>query len=221
MELSIVVYARFHGIARSHLAVDPLSFMPRPPADSAVSLDDPDDGSLLTVKGARSTLTQKQREKLDISKTGAIFLSSVLKTPVLLKETELEIRWDDLLPDYRRLKRMRMEEPILKGDHELDMRSFRGQTSLDQMELDLPLEQLDDENDEGLGFPVHHQYLPRQMQDRFAKEKLDCTKEVLIFMQDIRQVLTSSMEEAHGQVYEMINWSSKVRATHSIISCIC
>lgn len=219
MELSILAYARFHGIARDHLGLDHNNLIPHASTKTTASLDDPDDPSLVSVRNAQLTALEGQNEKLDITRSGAIFLSSILQTPTYLEKAGSEIRWDALLPDYRLIKRLKVEEPLLKGDHELNMRAFRNQTNLNQMDVEISIEQLDDENDEGLGFPTYCRDLPGQMQDRIAQEKLDCSRTVLQFMQDIRQPWSGSMEDAHKQVYDRINWSPTVRLPfHSCLS---
>lgn len=205
-----MAYARFHGVARDHQGLDPLSSIPHTPTNLAASLDDPDDPYLVTMRSAQLTAEQKQRERLDITKSGAMFLSSILQTPTLLEKAGSEICWDDLLPDHRRIKRLKVEGPLLKGDHELDMRAFRNQPNLNQVAIEIPIEQLDDEKDEGLGFPTYCKELPGQMQDMITREKLDCSREVLHFMQEIRKSLSSSTDDAHQQVYDKIRWSPKV-----------
>ncbi|KAL1960415.1 hypothetical protein VTO42DRAFT_7714 [Malbranchea cinnamomea] len=203
----------FDGISKGRLVIDFSSFISHcqmSQTDLATRLNHPD-SSILSVEGTQNTLSDSQREKLNISKSAMIFLSSVLNVPTFVNGRGSEIRWDELLPDYLRFRKMKMEEPMLRSDHELDMRSFRELTSLDQMELDLPLEQLDNENDEGLVFPAYYRNLPEQMQSRTKKEKLDCPRNVLHFLRDIRHQLTSTTAEAHRSIYQRITWSRKIK----------
>src|SRR5436190_9455489 len=191
---SILEYARFYGIAIDHEACNPVDCIPVGDVeDIDVSLGDPIDGPHLDLPSA-SSLTQLEKEKLSISRNGGIFLFSASKPPAILHD-ESEKSWDECLPDRHRIKNMMQDVPIVKSDHELDMRLFQSRISLESLELDLPLEIIEDENDEGLGFPSNFWEIPRQVQERVKREKLDCTREVLMFIQQIRDPGVYLIEE--------------------------
>lgn len=214
MEPPILEYARFHGVATNHLAIDASSYLTcTGAANLEPSLDDADE--VPQPEDIQSMLTEKHSEKLDIGKREALLLSSIIKAPSQLESVSCEHGWDGVLPDYRGIRRMKVEEPILRHDHELDMLSFRAQVSLDRVDLDLPLEPIDDERDEGLAFPSYCQGLPSQMQERTTNEKLDCTRETLHFMEKIRDPLTSSLQDVHHTLYKNMTCRSKVNPTES------
>ena len=209
MEPPILKYARFHGVASDHFAADPNSYLQFPSAgDMSTQFDDPNETT--QVEDTRSLLAEKINEKLDIGKCEALLLSSVISARFLPESTDSEHGWDSVLPDYLSGRRMKAELPILRTDHELNMLSFRAQISLDHIDLDLPLEFIDDEQDEGLEFPSYCQGLPGQMQERTANEKLDCTRETLRFLEGVRVPLAVSVEDAHLRLYEDMAYYSKV-----------
>jgi hypothetical protein len=148
-------------------------------------------------------MTEKQKEKLDISRSGAVYLSSVIKLLSSGRDhLSNENRWDAILPNYKRIANLRPAEPVLRGDHELDMLSFRAQISLEGLELDLPLEDLNTENDESLDFPEYSQEVPDQIYGVIAQEKLDCSRESLYILQQTKIALTSLTTEVHDRLYD-------------------
>jgi hypothetical protein len=191
---SVLDYARFYGIAVDHLMSDPVKCIPVDKAeDIDSSLRDPIDAPHLSLASLPS-LAQFEKEKLGVGRDAAVFLCSAMKPPVILHD-ESEKLWDECLPDRYRVTNMMQEVPMVKSDHELDMRLFRSRISLETLELDLPLEIIDDENDEGLRFPSNFWEMSRQMRERLKREKLDCTREVLMFIQGIRDPGASLTEE--------------------------
>ncbi|WEW56849.1 hypothetical protein PRK78_002304 [Emydomyces testavorans] len=184
-EPSMLEYARFHGIAYDHLAIDPVSSVP---PYASIRPEKPFQESKecfpLDLDGLRELIHKKHKEKLSISKAGAAFLTSVIRPHS--SHVEWGSKLDEMISNYRRIMDIRQELPILRTDHEHDMHVFRGMLSLDKMEVDLPLEQINDENDEGFVFPSYVRDLPIQIHDQISKEKLDCTREVLLFMHEAR-----------------------------------
>ncbi|EFW21080.1 hypothetical protein D8B26_002661 [Coccidioides posadasii str. Silveira] len=169
---SMLDYARFHGIARNHRAIDPLAFISPPlPSGLSGSLKDTKGCPVLSLDQLREPGYQKQKEKLNISKAGALFLKSAIRPSS--SDFRRSLDWDNLLPDPRQIENIKQNPPLLRTDHENDMHLFRDMLSLDRMEVDLPLEKIDDEHDEGLRFPSYVRELPNQIHDYIANEKLD------------------------------------------------
>lgn len=108
---SIIDYARFHGLSIDHLSQD-------------------DDKCLLQAMATKS----KERAvpefrvphagdippepKFRLDRKAASLLSSCLQSPP-------KPDWPKILPDHRRAKRLKIEQPVLRTDHAADMKKIR------------------------------------------------------------------------------------------------
>lgn len=184
----VLDYSRFHGIARDHLAIDPASYVPRTAGARTVDSFETVEGCpSLDLNTLRETIFHKCREKLSISKAGAVLLTSVARTSTF-DSMKCAPEWDEILPDRHRISDIKQDPPVLRTDHEHDMQLFRATLTDNQINVDLPLEKLCHESDEGLAFPDYVHYLPAHIHEQVVKEKLDCTREVLALLQSIRKV---------------------------------
>lgn len=187
-EPSILEYARFHGVASSTLpSSDLLAYISPDTLESLEStLQDPSTGDFETKLSTAAThVKSKEKERLEIERDGAVFLSSIIKP------TTQQPLLHPASTSRHRVKNMKIDPPILQSDHELDMRAFSHGVSvipLDPSKLDLPLEQLEVENDEGIEWPRYYMDFPAQVWEMVRAEKLDCTREVLLFIQGVRDV---------------------------------
>ncbi|KAI1915138.1 hypothetical protein LOZ39_003002 [Ophidiomyces ophidiicola] len=170
-------YARFHGITHNHLASDPLTLIPPAANRDSVAC------TPLTLDTLQARRLFNQKEKLSVDKRGAAFLTSITRfgVPHSLGVDACDPESSDRL----RISNIAIDLPLLLTDHEHDMYMFRDISSLDSTEISLSLEQIDDENDEGFTFPRYVWDLPSQIHDQVAMEKLNCTKEAILFMQQI------------------------------------
>lgn len=185
-EPSLLDYARFHGVASPTLPSSDLTEYISPDTLESLesSLQHPDASDLQTeISTAAAQITSKQKERLQIERDGAIFLSSIVKPPA---------QQPPLYPpstNRHRVRNMKIDPPLLQSDHELDLLAFSsGKISIDPSELDLPFEKLEVENDEALEWPLYYMDFPAQVWERVRTEKLDCAKEVLLYIQEIRNV---------------------------------
>ncbi|KAK2811003.1 hypothetical protein FQN50_002596 [Emmonsiellopsis sp. PD_5] len=187
-EPSILEYARFHNVA-NNTSPDPLSFIPTYSEDIQASLCNPFDTQDIDLRAIRNEMQIRTREKLDVSRSSAALLSSISKLehkPALYAPPKNSYEEEEYLPNLHRVRNLKCDLPMLKTDHELDMRSFRQNTSLDCMEMDLPLEIVSDEKDEGLALPRGFWDEPRRIWEATQKEKLDCTKEIVMLIQEVK-----------------------------------
>ncbi|UPX18898.1 uncharacterized protein EKO05_0009181 [Ascochyta rabiei] len=177
-EPSVLEYAREQG-----LSVDYTTELPRI-ADICLSLNatldqdpyDPFEDDLANAVTAAVALT---KQRLAVTKDVALLLKSVLSPP------EPPV-YDLLATDGRqRILDLKQELPILQTDAELDMLSFGTRVEPDFKELRtrLPSEDLDDENDEGFGWPARYFAYPAQCDAKIKSEKLAITRDVLSFLQ--------------------------------------
>ncbi|EEP79763.1 predicted protein [Uncinocarpus reesii 1704] len=198
LRASVLDYARFYGIANDHMAIDPNSLIPQFPRNMLVnSLEDMNQHVSLDLSPLRQSISKQQRERLNISKADAAFLELALRQNSSGRLHPL--KWNEFLLNRHRIADIKYDPPLLRTDHESDMLIFRKMLSPDRMEVDLPLEKIDTENDEGLVFPIYIRDLPRQVQERIANEKLDCTREILLFLQTTRKSGTfPALEKSNG-----------------------
>ncbi|KAK3062490.1 hypothetical protein LTS18_003957 [Coniosporium uncinatum] len=77
---------------------------------------------------------------------------------------------------------MKQELPLLSTDNELDLKNFRHMMSPDFDNANLPLEPVDEENNEGLTWPQQFHHLPNQFDAKSKSEKLEITKDALIYL---------------------------------------
>ena len=110
--------------------------------------------------------------KLQVSRAASRLLISVTKQPP-------KPEWKDFLSDHQKLRKLKMEQPLLMTDHQKDMRRFLPRRSLGIEDIDFPLEDLDEENDEGLRRPSRVRGMCAEWKKKIANEKLQTTRDTL------------------------------------------
>ncbi|OJD16193.1 hypothetical protein AJ78_03625 [Emergomyces pasteurianus Ep9510] len=184
-EPSILEYARFHNIATNSIP-DLFSLIPSAFEDINVSLYDIPNRPSVDIEGVQHEIQAKTREKIDASWASAPLLSSVLKSSMDERPTGNYYDEGEYSSESIQIRGLKLETPILRTDHEMDMRFFRRRISLDCMEIDVPLEHLDDENDESLKFSSSFWSQQKRAWDMAQKERLSCMKEGLMLIQGIK-----------------------------------
>ena len=117
-DLPLWEYAQLHGLTTDHMSTNLFAsdLLPRPPANCAADLED---GSLTTIAllGSLSALNgHTAHEKYDIDKDAAELLASVIK----LGQDDNFL--DECQDEHSiRFKDLKLEEPILLSDPELDL----------------------------------------------------------------------------------------------------
>jgi hypothetical protein len=177
-QLALLDYARFHGLASDHRAVPPLlsSSIPSLPRDSSLQLADPQGVPHLEQLDAFST-----RERLFLDREAATLLSTCMWNV----KHELTLKDLSIFTGNRRGKGLRIELPILRTDHELDMRSFGRQVVTGSLSDNIPLEEVNQQNDEGILWPLASLDLPRQFNEKLRNEKLEVSKDAILYLQSI------------------------------------
>lgn len=176
---SVVEYARFHGLAVEHLKQDIHRYF------HSHTLKPVEDGILPKLKLPHAgTIPSEPKFKLD-SKSAYLLASSLKPLPAP--------EWSNMLSDYRQIKTLKLELPVLTTDHEADMNRIR---SRKPRKLE-PLNLMPIEIDEDLAWPLEMKNLTAIWDKKLADEKLQTTREVLKTLQDtLRPVHTSQMHEA-------------------------
>ncbi|OJZ81049.1 hypothetical protein ASPFODRAFT_146996 [Aspergillus luchuensis CBS 106.47] len=186
-EVSLLQYARFHGIATEHTDIDPLQHIDGVcdiPPDFLHPLGDTFSVIEQTIASSQQVIEQNLHpEKLDIRKESVQFLSSVLRD---IKRDNIDDCWDEVLPLWDRFGDLKLEPPLFSSDKDTN--------------LVLPAEPLRysrEENllgsHEGLASDYDSNYLSPLIHEadiikkRVGNEKLDCSKDALLLIQGARQ----------------------------------
>ena len=177
-EPSVIEYAREQGIC-----VDYTTDLPRL-VDLQLSLKHTIDRDLRDPFGddptnAATAAVELTKQRLTITKDVALLLKSVL--------TLREPLTDDLLATegLQRILDLKQELPVLQTDAELDLLNFgtRVEPDFKDLRTRLPSEDLNEENDEGFGWPAKYFAYPAQIDAKLKSEKLGVTRDDLTFLQ--------------------------------------
>ena len=171
VEPTLLEYARYYGIALDHRKKNPLHD-PSTPDNISAQLEDPPDVPRIDQSSGRLPL-----ERLSVTAEAAVLLSSI-------KESEQgRSRFDeDIEIEVHRFQRIKQELPILQTDHDLDLQSFAPQIVPDLENEHLPLEEFDDEADEGLEWPSSYYGLPDRFFNAAKRERLDPSKNGMLYL---------------------------------------
>ena len=171
-ELQLSEYARFYGLTADHLKGNPLAALA---ISDNLFVGSEDDHDLFSIG---ENLPVDLDEKLVTGKHEALLLNSIREpledTLVFDEEPQL---------NTHRFGKIKVELPLLKTDHESDMRIFQEPVVPELANEHLPLEILDEEADEGLMWPTVYQELPEQFMLEAKKEQLDMTLDVMEYLQ--------------------------------------
>lgn len=175
-EPTVLEYARFHGLC-SDFTLE-LSQCHKGVSISHeifhMGFQDPQGAPLITNPAEELT-----KERLAVTKEAAM---------LLLKSTQsLAAAPHDLLPitsGRKRIIDLKQEVPILRSDNELDLLEFGSVVEPNFTDLKIPLEPIDDENDEGLEWPSKCLELPARCIQRAKGEKLEVSRDTLVYLQD-------------------------------------
>jgi hypothetical protein len=175
-DLTPLEYARLHGLSRDHLS-DPLAFHHIRALEAVYPEDIIDDSLPEFDFGPELRLD----ERLSLSKDAARLLQAVAKQDT--QETIDKL----MLPmlSSSDVKNTKVELPLLKRDHETDCRNF---ARWDGFEIKLkdvrfPLEVVDEEKNEGVGFPSAYWQLGDGIMEELKKEKLEVTRDTMLYLQ--------------------------------------
>ncbi|KAL8796189.1 MAG: hypothetical protein Q9195_001522 [Heterodermia aff. obscurata] len=173
LEPSLVDYARFYGLAVNHLEVDPLVDLP---ALRDMQLELEDGPQLFKIDTTNGKVPE---ERLAIGRDEALLLGS------LNAASERTSSFEGIELDPHRIRNMKLELPMLRTDHEANMQDFARPVVPDFAREHLPLETVDNEADEGLGWPSECASLPDIYYAECKAEKLDISLDILDHVCDV------------------------------------
>ena len=213
-EPTLLEYARYHGIAVDHLAIDPLdsiSSFPRPSSPQVVRdlATDPPGAPRLEdlvelTRLRREAATYGQRPQID--EATAKFIFSVIQSPLnqqIGPHLPPLSSVDQVLQAQNHARKAKkdlyVEPPLLKTDHECDFQSFmsmaeKGRQPNLKNEF-FPSEDVDTEADEGLEWPSWYAELPGKVWKGVESEKLKVGSDVMQFLQQVFRSDDGALEE--------------------------
>ncbi|KAL9580556.1 MAG: hypothetical protein Q9212_004421 [Teloschistes hypoglaucus] len=175
--MEVAQYARDHGLTRDHLAINPLDLLPLPDDTIAEQVND---NEWTIIKAAAAS---PPPERFVAVKEASVVLAAT--NPNQYEGYQFE--GYDVIPKYRDRKR-KLELPLLRTDHEADMVTFVHKIEPNLANEFIPAETVDDELDEGLGWPSYCQALPDKVFQEVQNEKLEVAKDVLGYMKAVLDI---------------------------------
>ena len=210
-EPTTLEYARFYGLCTNYALENPLYPITPPLLDEAFDQDFNDPPDAPPVTNPANELT---KERLVVNKETALLLRSVYLLSEPLDELQL------ISDGMRHIVNSKQEVALLRSDNELDMLHF-GNTETPRLDdLRIPLESVDNENDEGLEWPSRYAAYPTRCYEQVKVEKLEVPKETLFYLQrNIRDHFEpSDVEKIVTEVLTCKRVRGAVTATHWLIN---
>jgi hypothetical protein len=170
-------YARANDLARDHLS-DSLVFAELVKLQTSVQYDLNDDSKLRQFDFGSEL---KVEERVTISKEGASLLSSIAHEESTETINALLL---PMLSARSKITRTRLELPLLKTDHETDCKNFarRDDFEIKLQDVRLPLEIVNEDNNEGLVWPSRFSTLGSELLEGLKKEKISVPKDVMVYL---------------------------------------
>jgi hypothetical protein len=165
---SILEYARFYGLTIDYLSSRPLDEFPW--RDAPIQIEEVP--GLFEINAG---IARPVPERLTIARGALTALTQVLNQP----DFGVDL---DIFSNPHRLRDVKLELPLLRTDHEWDMREL---TKRPVPELDLPPALVDEEQDEGLSWPLRYRDLPKRLKDEMDARKLAIPRGTLEYLHNV------------------------------------
>ena len=186
----IIDYARFYGLACDHRQLSPLAGLTLP-ENLGSFLDDPPELVHIDLSNVKVP-----EERLAIDAGAASLLSSIAESA---KHSPSHSD-HDLGIDRHRVRNLKHELPLLRSDHELDVLRFAHPIIPDLKNEFLPFETVDIEEDEAIEWPSSYHALPDEATKKSESEKIEVSKDDLLFLQ---HTLKSQFESVEHLAFEV------------------
>ncbi|KAF7947677.1 hypothetical protein EAE96_008757 [Botrytis aclada] len=191
-EIPVVEFARSIGVSRDHQLdntfVDILLLMKEDVHHSFSSGLSDDHLSLLTTPEINTN------ERLSVSIGAARILTSIAQNE---NQESIDTLTHSLLGP-RDVRNLRIEMPMLRSDHDFDVREFARRDGFEvrPQDIKLPLELLNIENNEGLGFPSDFYNFETEAFETIANEKIEVTRNSMVYLHTaLKTTLTIENEQ--------------------------
>ena len=200
-EPSVLEYARAHGLAYHHRGTNPLANLGLMDDRSFEPFEDLPDGFLLDEFNACLST-----ETLSFGKDAMSILASIT-APQRPEDGDVGL-------EVRRSRKLKLDLPLVRTDHELDMIEFRRRMDPDLKKELLPMEAIDEEADEGFTWPAKYHGLIDELAKQFESETLAVSNEALLCLRDALR-LSSETEKHEWNDDEVIPYK-RVRVSYSL-----
>lgn len=176
----LLEYARYYGLAYDHQQNDPLAdIRPLEKNEFLEQLQDPPD-----VFSIDQIYEFPPPERPSVSKSAL----SLLQEAIVTSSESISFDDDKRELNHHRVRNFKLELPMLRTDHELDIIEFTPQVVPDLEHEFLPLEIMDEEADEGLSWPTKYSTLFDEYARKFESETLTVSNDALIYLRDALKV---------------------------------
>ncbi|KAK4948195.1 hypothetical protein LTR28_007501, partial [Elasticomyces elasticus] len=196
---SVLEYARFHKISHDY-ASQPIwsaATLPAWAMDIHANTTDLEESSDL-----QALARIREEERLELTREEALLLKDAMVLPQLADPMER------ILAQRQRRQEIRIELPLLRSDHDLDMIRFAKRRPIDLSNVNFPFEHVDEEKDEGIGWPSKFLTLPAEKQLEIDTEKLEIPRESLLYLRGVTMATlgAADLEEAvkHEITYKWV-----------------
>lgn len=178
-EISPLEYARQNGLARNYLSDVMTSFHNISNIIMQHVENSVDDDPNVPIFSFGSEL--RLEERMNLTQDAAKLLS-IIARPEPIESVNLTA---PKLLDGRRRKKLMLELPLLRSDHERDCKEFvrRDNFEIKLQDVKLPLELVDEEKGEGLGWPKSLNPYGPAVVEKLKKEKLLVKRDTMAFIQ--------------------------------------
>ncbi|TGO51816.1 hypothetical protein BCON_0154g00360 [Botryotinia convoluta] len=177
-EIPVVEFARSIGVSRDHqldnTSVEILLLMQEDIHHSFSSDLNDDHLSLFTTPEINTN------ERISVSIGAARLLTSIAQNE---NQESIDTLTHSLLGP-RDVRNLRIEIPILRSDHDFDVRGFARRDGFEvrPQDIKLPLELLSIENNEGLGFPSDFYNFETEAFETVTNEKIEVTRNSMVYL---------------------------------------
>ncbi len=130
----------------------------------------------------------KVEERIALPKDAAPLLAWVTREET---KDEIDSLAAPILDGHLHSKKRRLELPLLRSDHEMDCRQFARREGFDVRleDVKLPLEVVNDYNNEGLNWSADFCNLGSGLLEELKLEKIQVTKDAIIYLQESLNVI--------------------------------
>jgi hypothetical protein len=169
-----LTYARHHGLSKIYYSASLYDCSSFPQAELTLDRDPfaPSDDFITNKVNALT------KERFAVSKDAALLLKAVHELQKPPQDEPL------IKEQHRWMLDLKQEVPVLATDSELDLLNFGRVFTPDLRNLNIPLELIDQEGDEGLEWPTKYLPYPAQISQEINAEKLAVSREVLLYLQN-------------------------------------
>jgi hypothetical protein len=186
---SLLDYARYHGLAKDHLALD---------FDLSAYFDTIQDELPSSLPCIAPPIALPKETKLRLNPSELQLLATDLLPP-----SQPPPQLDGILPDLRRTHSLKLEIPLLLTDHEDDLLCFTKRPSLKLHDLGVVPERID--------FPASD--LAKHQDVKLSQEKLQVSKEDFLYLQHTLQAPYTP------EVYQQVIEDALPSYTHVSLTC--